>query len=244
VALALLSLGMPAGTTLQAMESPHSVQRSWDMSRGAPVPGSPKRLVIKTLSSKDPIEMAELPDGMTVGELKALIAQRMSVPPRKALLLRWYGSIIEDEHTLMHYHIPDGAALEMQMTGRTSAEVDELKAQLKQLRIKNTDGKVGIIEGLKPSTRVFDIKKTIAERKLFKPEEGFLAVDPKNPVCELVYSAVFTGSFGVTLDDEKTLGSYGMLDDDVLLFKPPVDQEFLDKQAAAEKAAKEKAKGK
>eukprot|EP00966_Prymnesium_polylepis_P117163 2707262-Prymnesium_polylepis.1 len=57
--------------------------------------------------------------------------------------------------------------------------------QLKQLRIKNTDGKVGIIEGLKLSTKVVDIKKTIAERKLFKPEEGFLAVDPKNPVCEV-----------------------------------------------------------
>lgn len=36
--------------------------------------------------------------------------------------------------------------------------------------------------------------------------------------------------------------SYGMVNDDVLLFKPPIDQEFLDKQAAAEKAAKEKAK--
>ena len=68
------------------------------------------------------------------------------------------------------------------------------------------------------------------------------AVDPKNPECELVYSLVFGSTFGISLDDEKTLGCYGMLNDDVLIFKPPIDQEYWDKLAAAEKAAKEKAK--
>jgi len=235
---------MPAGTTLQAMESPHSVQRSWDMSRSAPIPPSPKRLLVKTLSSKDPIEIAELPDPITVAELKFQIAQRLAVPPRKALVLRWYGSVIDDAHTLAHYHVPEGATLEMSITTRTTAEIEELKKELKQLRIKDNSGRMGIIEGLKPSTKVLELKKVIAERKLFKPEEGFLTVDPKNPVCELIYSAMYTSTFGISLEDEKTVGSYGMLDDDVILFKPPVDQEFLDKQAAAEKAAKEKAKGK
>lgn len=199
--------------------------------------------MIRTLSSKDLIEM-ETVEGMTVSTLKAHIAQRMSVPPRKALVLRWYGSVIEDDKTLWHYKIPDGAALDMSMSSRSSAEVEELKVQLKQLRVRAMDGKVGLVEGLKPSTKVLEVKKTIAEKKLFKPEEGFLAVDPKNPVCELVYSSVFGSTFGIALDDDKSLGSYGMLNDDVILFKPPVDQEYLDKLEAAEKAAKEKAKGK
>lgn len=110
--------------------------------------------------------------------------------------------------------------------------------QLKQVRIKSTDGRTVLIEALKPTTKVLEIKKTIAERKFFKAEEGFLSVDAKNPVCEvwlktslalvgifcfsresialfplssarvlqLIYSSVFNASFGVPLDDEKTLG--------------------------------------
>mmetsp|Transcript_66907 Transcript_66907/g.118428 ORF Transcript_66907/g.118428 Transcript_66907/m.118428 type:complete len:135 (-) Transcript_66907:137-541(-) len=130
----------------------------------------------------------------------------------------------------------------MSVHTRAAADVEQLKTQLRQVRVKSVDGKVVLIEGIKPTSKVYDIKKTIGERRLFKPEEGYLAVDPKNPVCELVYSTVFGATFGVPLEDDKTLGSYGMVNDDVLLFKPPIDQEFLDKQAAAEKAAKEKAK--
>jgi len=219
------------------------VQRSWDMSRSAPTAAAPRKLQIKTLSTKDPLEV-EMADGATVGDLKAQIVQRLSISPRKALVLRWYGSVIEDAKRLSEYWIPEGATLEMSTSNRTTAELEELKAQLNKLRIKDMGGRVGLVEGLKPSTTVVELKKRIAEGKLFKPEEGFLAVDPKNPVCELFYSAVFGASFGLSLDDEKTLGSYGMLNDDVVLFKPPVDQEFLDKQAAAEKAAKDKAKGK
>ena len=198
-------------TTLQAMGSPHTVQRSWDMSRSAPIAPAPQVLRIKTLSSKDLVEIDGLVEGTTVGELKYQIMQRMSLPPRKAIALRWYGSLIEDAHTLSHYRIPENAILEMSMTTRPASEVEEMKtqvvqccaiahavppasptsppapfcrvvphpvyrpgSQLRQVRIKSMDGKVGLIDGVKPCTKVAEIKKALAERKLFKPEEGYL----------------------------------------------------------------------
>jgi len=227
----------PIMTTLQAMQSPHIVQRSWEMSRGAPIVPHPKKLVIRTLSSKDPVQI-ETPVGMTVGDLKYEIAQRMVLMPRKALSLRWYGSLLEDQYGLPHYRIPDGAMIEMAMHPRPAAEIEQLQRDMKQVRVKGMDGKVFVIEGVKQSTKVFEIKKTIAERKLFKPEEGFLPVDPKNPVCELFYSTVFGATFGISLDDEKTVGSYGMLNDDVVLFKPAIDEEFVAAAAAAAKKGK------
>ena len=105
-------------TTLQAMQSPHMVQRSWDMSRGAPIVPAPKMLLIRTLSAPQPIEV-EVTDDMTVGELKAAIAIKISASPRKGLGLRWYGSLLEDQYllpvriiSLPHSHAPALARVE------------------------------------------------------------------------------------------------------------------------------------
>ncbi|KAL3917904.1 MAG: hypothetical protein SGPRY_006220 [Prymnesium sp.] len=229
-------------TTLQAMGSPHTVQRSWDMSRAAPVAASPHRVAVRSLASKDPVEL-ELTEGATVADLKGQICQKLSISPRKKLTLRWYGTALEDARTLHQLNVPDGATLEMSSSVRSATEIEELKAQLKQVRIKSTDGRTVLIEALKPTTKVLEIKKTIAERKFFKAEEGFLSVDAKNP---LIYSSVFNASFGVPLDDEKTLGSYGMINDDIILFKPPVDPEYSKQgnDKGSSKGAKDKGKSK
>jgi len=235
-------------TTLQAMHSPHTVQRSWDMSRGAPIIEPPKKVLIRTLSAPQPVEI-DTTEKMTVGDLKAEIAMKMSASPRKALDLRWYGSLLEDHFYLgwqedpnkkldissppppPHYRIPEGATLELSMHSRSQTEIEQLK-QVRQVRVRTMDGKAAVIDGVKPATKIADIKKTIAERKVFGTIPNF---DAKNPVCELLYSTVFGASFGTALDDERTIGSYGMLNDDVLVFRPPVDESEGDPKKDAKK---------
>jgi len=229
------------------MQSPHSVLRSWDMSKEAPTTPadsrpwlalSPaKKLFVRTLSAPQPIEVDMTPE-MTVAELKAQISVKMFASPRKALGLRWYGADLDDQQLLTHYRIPDGATLQMSMHARTQAEMELLK-QVRQLRVRTMEGKVAIIDGVKPATRVGEIKKAIAERKAFGPIPNF---DAKNPVCELLYSTVFNSSFGISLEDEKTLGSYGMLNDDVLLFKPPLEEAEEDAKKKGDKKEGKKKK--
>lgn len=80
-----------------------------------------------------------------------------------------------------HYRIPDGATLELSFHAKTHAEIEHLK-QAKQVRVRTLDGKVALIDGLKPSTKIVEIKKAIAERKAFGTILNF---DTKNLACEV-----------------------------------------------------------
>lgn len=116
-------------TTLPAMYSPHTVQRSWNMTRGAPIVAPPRKLFVRTLSVTQRIEI-DTSEDMTVGMLKAEVAVKIASSPRKALELRWYGTLLEDQYVLQVQDSPQPRVSERELSATCIAQPLSLTGDL------------------------------------------------------------------------------------------------------------------
>ena len=96
------------------------------------------------------------------------------------------------------------------MRQRTHKEMEQLEA-VKHILLVNLEGIGTVVEPVEPSTTIAMIK-------------GLLKAPPS---AAITFSPVFASSFGVPLEDERTLSSYNVLDGDVLYYttgEPPAPE--------------------
>ena len=176
----------------------------------------------------------------TVGQLKALLMTRLNISPRKGLSLTWWGAVLEpDERTLQELHVQErrvvqdtapgqkvekkAPVLELTLRELSQKELESLK-ELSVVRVRASEGQCVVLEDVGPNTQVKACKETIVKGKLFGP-----LIDPKAPPpMELFYSPCFNSDsvFGNAMGDEKTLGEYGVMNNDLLFLKlPPPEKE-------------------
>lgn len=178
-----------------------------------------EKLKVRTITNKELIELTELTGETTVAEVKRALAAQLHLTNRKKTTLRWYGANLEDDTaTLDSLHIPDGAQLDAVFKTRLPQELEEFKA-IKHIQMVDLSGAAIRMEGVSEKTEIAAIKAML-----------------KAPETALVYfSPVFTSTFGTPLADERTLGSYNVLDGDVLYYSTGVPPE-----PAADEAPKKK----
>ena len=173
--------------------------------------------LVQTLSS--PKGQVTLPTDreMRVSELKLMLLHHLHLSPRKALVLRWHGSALDDAATLAESHLHDKCTIELAVRQKAKEDYTPEDYDIRQVRIRSLDGSLALVDGLSSGTLVKAVKRTVAERKLLP------GVDPKTDpaTIQLIYSSQFTAA--VLNRSPSTLGSAGMLNDDVL-YQPPRDE--------------------
>jgi hypothetical protein len=189
--------------------APPSQLSSWYASRGAPGTNECTTLKVRTITAKDPVVLSDLSNETTIAEVKRAVGAALHLSNRKKTTLRWYGAALEDdEATLQDLHIPNDAQLDAVFRTRLPQELDEFKT-IKHVLMVDLDGNALTLEGVSNSTEVGAIKAML-----------------KAPPTALVYfSPVFTSTFGTPLADERTLGSFNVLDGDVLYYSTGVPPE-------------------
>lgn len=186
--------------------APPSQLASWYAARAAPGTNECTTLKVRTVTAKEPIVLSDLSGNTTIAEVKRALAAALHLSNRKKTTLRWYGAALEDEQaTLQDLHIPNDAQLEAVFRTRLPQELEEFKT-IKHVLMIDLDGNALTLEGVSNSTEVSAIKAML-----------------KAPETALVYfSPVFTSTFGTPLADERTLGSFNVLDGDVLYYSTGV----------------------
>uniref|UniRef100_A0A7S0LGV7 Ubiquitin-like domain-containing protein n=1 Tax=Coccolithus braarudii TaxID=221442 RepID=A0A7S0LGV7_9EUKA len=225
---------------LSALASPSNVQCTWNLQRGAPSrAGELTHVIIRSLSAPDGRVQVEANPGMTVLQLKTRIAHSLNISPRKQLQLQWWGTPLEDNKTLQHHTVSDGGELQLRLRSRAHSELEGMRG-ITQVRVRS-DSAVTLVTGLTPLVTVHQLKRNLIERKA-------LGLDPKTSeeTVKLFYSPFFAPMpvFGNPLDEAQTLGSFGILDDDILfcLMERPSLPDGKDKGKDGKDAKKGKGK--
>ena len=204
----------PAWDAQPKRAPPTSLTASWALSRTPPSHKPVTTLRVRTITAKDPTLLTECNGSMTIADVKRAFRIATHLSSRKQITLRWYGAALEDESaSLDSLHLPDGAVLEAVFRTR---KPDELKAfeTIRHVLMVDFSG-IGtcLQDGVSHSTLVGAIKLQL---KL-------------PPTALIFFTPFFTSSWGTPLEDERTLGSYSVLDGDVLYFTtgepppPPAD---------------------
>ena len=186
--------------------------------------GYPKPVLslhVRSLKTKQPLE---LPLGgerdHSVADVKVAFRKALVISSRKAITLRWQGHDLPDGKTLGELRVPDGATLEAAFRTRGNDELEALKT-VTHVLVCDQDGEVALAE-VTSATIVGDVK---AQCKLLPP-------------MPMYFSPHYTSAFGTPLINERTLGSYAVLDGDVLY----VNSKPLDGDGAAAAAPPPKKK--
>jgi hypothetical protein len=180
---------------------PTSLSTSWTMGRSLPTQPSCSRVIVSSLRSKQPVELTDLQGGMLLSELKCAFAQEIRCGNRKAITLRLYGEDIgPDDATLDQLRLPDNAALSAAFRQRSQEELQQIEA-VSHVVMVDVAGTATVVDNLNPSTSVSALKAAI-----------------KAPECQIYFSPTLGSAFGTPLVDERTLGSYRMLDGDVCFY--------------------------
>ena len=196
--------------------APLSMTSSWALSRAPPSHKPATTLKVTSIRSKDPKILQEISSAMTITDVKAAYARELHISCRKAITLRWHGKDLEEEDaTLDALHIPDGAVLEAAFRTRSPPELKafEQVEQVLLVDLNTGDGGGAIILEVNSSSQIKTIKETLKAP----------------PTAVIYFTPFFTSNFGPPLDDERTLGSYHVLNGDVLYFSsgtppaPPAD---------------------
>lgn len=162
-----------------------------------------------------------------VAVLKQRIAHRLNIPPRKALELTWWGTKLEDDKSLGHYKLTDAGSgtVELRLRSRVQAELEQLR-DVRSVRVccNLEPSMTTVISDLSIAHTVRQIKRALLDRKAFP---GLDAKSPETAIS-LYYSPVFQPMpvFGNPMEDDRTLGSYAVLDEDFIYCKlppPPTD---------------------
>ena len=121
--------------------SPHHVQRTFDMRRAGPPVGEINSVVVQTLSS--PKGQVTLPTDreMRVSELKTMLLHHLHLSPRKALVLRWHGSALDDAATLAESHLHDKCTIELAVRQKAKEDYTPEDYDIRQVRIRSLDGR-------------------------------------------------------------------------------------------------------
>lgn len=114
---------------------------------------------------------------LTIGELRQRLITHFAISPRKTVTIRWWGTTLEDQFTLKHYHVSEGGALEMVVKARTMTEIDALAKQvpLTRVRIQTLAGRCVTLAAT-ASTTPRELKQALVDEKLIpglgKANEG------------------------------------------------------------------------
>jgi len=157
-------------------------------------------VAVRSLKTKEPLPVQLEGDKVhTVADVIVAFRRTLVISSRKAIKLRWLGADLEDiNKSLGAYRVPDGAMLDAAFRTRTNAELEELKTVTSVL-VSDQAGTVDRYE-VTASTLVSDLKVMCKQA-------------PETP---LHFSPNYTSAFGTPLLDDRTIGSYGVLDGDVL----------------------------
>ena len=143
---------------------------------------------------------------VTVADVKAAFSQQLMISPRKAITIRWLGAELNDSSTLSDLRVPEGALFEAAFRQRKPAELEPFQ---------NVQHVIVHIEFPETESRIVDVP---ASSSTLVSELKVLCKPPSS--CQISFSAYNTSAFGIPLDDERTLGSYGVLDGDLLFCTP------------------------
>lgn len=175
-------------TTLAAINSPHRVQRTWDLHRSAPTNGLKDltcvrvrtRYALEVGTSDGPMNghgaqpagggagelSVEARTEMTVGELKARVAHHLHITPRKVQRLDWWGlELGDDSKTLGECRIGENGLLQLSLRSRTQKELEPLK-QLTQVRVRHFENDAVAITDLEQNMTVGSIKELLKMHKV------------------------------------------------------------------------------
>jgi hypothetical protein len=195
-----------------SITAPRSMARSWSMHKTPTDFASYKgyqvqveQVLISSVRTKEPVPIALGPlekADVTVADVKAAFAQQVLVTPRKAMILRWLGAELDDAQTLRELRVPDRALFEVAFRQRKPPELEPFK-MVRRIVVTDLEGNPCDVPA-SSSTLISEVK----------------ALCKQPPTCQLFFSAYSTSAFGVPLEDERTLGSYSVLDGDVLFCSP------------------------
>jgi len=181
---------------------PVSFVNGWNVRcPGIPPFNSAETLKIKSLRDPKPVELPGLSGDMRISQVKDAFRRQELLTARKAITLRWHGADLDDATTLDEQRIQDGATLEAAFRVRSQAELESLRV-IKHILIVDTSGEGTFVDNVNNSTPIVSLKT------LMKAPE----------TAKIFFSPAFTSNFGAPLLDENTLGSYGILDGDVLYY--------------------------
>uniref|UniRef100_A0A7S4ES42 Ubiquitin-like domain-containing protein n=1 Tax=Chrysotila carterae TaxID=13221 RepID=A0A7S4ES42_CHRCT len=217
---------------LDALVSPSRVQRTWDLQRSAPTRLELEHVLIRSLSAPNGNVQVEASASMTVKALKTHLAHLLNVPPRKSMHLLWWGAQMDDNCELGRYNINTGAELHLKLTTRPISDLEGLR-EITQIRVRCDESMI-VIKEISEHATILALKKRLLVQNAFR-------LDPKAAVqsVRLFYSPVMTplATFATPMEDERTIGSYGVLEDDIMFCKcnRPVPAESNDPKSATSK---------
>ena len=107
------------GTPTSRLRGTVNVTRTWSLQRSAPTKKLVTKVAVRTISTREGQVELEATEELTVRELKQRIAHRLHISPRKLMILRWWGAIMDDEKTLDECHVADGGLLELSLKNHT-----------------------------------------------------------------------------------------------------------------------------
>jgi len=176
------------------------------------------RRTLALLSNEAIKETAELEDADLAA---ARSMATSSISSRKAIVLRWQGNELDDHKTLRECRVPDNATLHAAFRKRTAAELAELHLRpavpmeldgfaYNQQHIYVVDQEGTLVEAVVTGATLVGELKAQCQHA---PEVGYY------------FSAHFTSTIGTPLGDDRTLGSYGVLEGDALFAVTVVDGE-------------------
>ena len=197
--------------------------------------GTPiSHVYVRCFMKKEPTKITfdAQPDGSappppTVADVKKAFALALTLSSRKHVTLLWVGKELEDDsRTLQSLKVPDGTTFEAKIRKRTLPELEPLKNITYVIVSDLGDEK-------NPDGNNLEVKATA---KTLVSEVKALCKRPETD--KLNFTPNFTSSFGTPLANERTLGSYNILDGDILVMTPGEEVAAADAGAADAKGGK------
>lgn len=180
-----------------------SSKRAWGSSLSAPKAMPPSTLHFRTLSQPQPVTLSDLAPDATLADVRALLARALGCSLRRHMTIRHQGVELADGSTLQQHRVSEGATLQLSMRPKSGTELESLAELTHVLLISSTK------DAESPHLAVPVGADTLV---------GAVKKEMRAPEAEVYFSPHHASSFGHPLLDERTLGSYGVLDGDVLYF--------------------------
>lgn len=181
---------------------PDSLSNMWNLRGTLPPFKSATAIKVTSIRTNGPVDISGLCGTTTVGDVKQLYARQQRLGARKTLSLRFYGRTLEDDATTLDdLKVTEGATFEAALRARTATDLEAMKKVTHVLMV-DTSGAASAVQGVSAATTIAALKALIKA-----PE-----------TAQIYFSPAFTANFGAALADDKSLGSCGVLDGDVLYY--------------------------
>jgi hypothetical protein len=121
------------------------------------------------LAKPDAVRFAAAPD-MPVDAFRAMLVERLAISPRKLVVIRWYGTELQDGRTLGQYRVSDGSTFDVSVKGMTISQLAELaKARpLERVRVQTLAGRSVTVDRVSAQTTPRQLRQIIVDKHLIE----------------------------------------------------------------------------